>query len=110
MQRKKFIQNSLLAGASVFAAGSAQAASDKKKSTQTADQPFHLNYGIHDGMFRNSAGDDFIDQLKFAYDHGFRSMEDNGMPGRPAEQQKKIGDAMAKLGMSMGVFVLDKGG
>jgi hydroxypyruvate isomerase len=110
MQRKKFIQNSLLAGASIFAAGSAQAASEKKKGAQTADQPFHLNYGIHDGMFRNSAGNDFIDQLKFAYDQGFRSMEDNGMPGRPVEQQKKIGDALAKLGMGMGVFVLDKGG
>lgn len=61
-------------------------------------------------MFRNSAGPDFIDQIKFAYDQGFRSIEDNGMAQRPPEQQQRIGDTLAKLGMSMGVFVLDKGG
>lgn len=61
-------------------------------------------------MFRNSAGNDVIDQLKFAYDQGFRAMEDNGMAKRPEAEQSKIGDAMAKLGMNMGVFVLDKGG
>ncbi len=41
---------------------------------------------------------------------GFRATEDNGMAGRPADQQQKIGDALAKLGMTMGVFVLNKGG
>lgn len=110
MQRKHFIQNSLLAGASLLAGGAVKAASGRKNGLYDADQPFNLNYGIHDGMFRNSAGTDFIDQIKFAYDQGFRAIEDNGMAGRPVEQQKKIGDALAKLGMSMGVFVLDKGG
>ena len=37
---------------------------------------------------------------------GFRGIEDNGMMGRPADLQKKIGDTLAKLGMSMGVFVI----
>ncbi|MHA4811377.1 hydroxypyruvate isomerase family protein [Flavitalea flava] len=110
MQRKKFLQNSLLAGASLLTAGAATAASDRHKGSTSATKPFNLNYGTHDGMFRNSAGNDFIDQIKFAYDQGFRAIEDNGMSGRPVEQQKKIGDALAKLGMSMGVFVLDKGG
>jgi hydroxypyruvate isomerase len=107
MQRKQFIRNSLLAGAAVLPGAAALAASKEKKA---AGQPFHLNYGTHDGMFRNSAGDDFIDQIKFAYDQGFRAIEDNGMPQRPPEQQQKIGDTLAKLGMSMGVFVLNKGG
>jgi hydroxypyruvate isomerase len=70
------------------------------------DKPFNLNYAFHDGMFRGHGGNDFIDQIKFAYDKGFRSIEDNGMMSRPAEQQKKIGDTLAKLGMSMGVFVI----
>ncbi len=61
-------------------------------------------------MFKNSAGPDFIDQIKYAYDMGFRAIEDNGMTGRPADQQQKIGDALAKQGMTMGVFVLNKGG
>jgi hydroxypyruvate isomerase len=57
-------------------------------------------------MFKNNAGSDFLDQIKFAYDNGFRAIEDNNMMQRPVEQQKKIGDLLAKLGMSMGVFVI----
>ncbi len=108
MQRKHFMQNALLGSASLFAAGIAKATD--RKSGANYDKPFHLNYGIHDGMFKNSAGNDFIDQIKFGYDNGFRAIEDNGLSGRPIEQQQKIGDALASLGMSMGVFVLDKGG
>ena len=74
------------------------------------NKPFNLNYAIHDGMFKNNGGENFVDQIKYAYDMGFRSIEDNGMSGRPVAEQQKIGDALAKLGMSMGVFVLDKGG
>jgi hydroxypyruvate isomerase len=110
MQRKNFLQNSLLAGAGLLTAGSIAANTSSKKKTPAAGQPFNLNYGIHDGMFRNSAGKDFIDQIKFGYDQGFRAIEDNGMARRPADEQQKIGDALARLGMSMGVFVLDKGG
>ena len=65
-----------------------------------------MNYAPHDGMFANSAGKDFIDQIKFMHDQGFRSIEDNGMMDRPVEMQKKIGDTLAKLGMNMGVFVV----
>src|SRR5580658_9155573 len=108
MLRKNFIQNSLLGGASFLATGIAKAS--EKGTAGRSDKPFHLNYGIHDGMFKNSAGPDFIDQLKFAYDNGFRAIEDNGMMSRTIEDQKKIGDALARLGMGMGVFVLDKGG
>ena len=107
MQRRHFMQQSALAGAGLLAASVAKAGI---KKTGMADAPFHLNYAIHDGMFKNSAGNDFIDQIKYAYDLGFRSIEDNGMTGRSADMQQKIGDALAKLGMQMGVFVVDKGG
>jgi len=111
MQRKHFIKHSLLAAAAALPGISTFANfAQWKANGWAADGPFHLNYGIHDGMFRNSAGNDFIDQIKFAYDQGFRSIEDNGMARRPPEQQQKIGEALARLGMSMGVFVLDKGG
>ncbi len=106
MQRRKFMQQSFLAGASVIAASNLKAA-----PVQTpGNNPFNLKYGIHDGMFANSAGKNFLDQLQFAYDNGFRAMEDNGMTGRTEEEQTKIGEKMAKLGMTMGVFVLNKGG
>ena len=105
MERKKFIQHSLLAGAAALA-GQDLFAKDEKKSTGSADKPFNLNYAFHDGMFRNHAGSDFIDQIKFAHDKGFRSIEDNGMMSRTPEMQQKIGDTLAKLGMQMGVFVI----
>ena len=121
MQRKSFLQSTLLGGASLLTTGAANAAAartiaapatdhSREVTAALAGQPFNLNYATHDGMFRNSAGDNFIDQIKFAYDQGFRSIEDNGMAKRPVEEQQQIGDALAKLGMSMGVFVLDKGG
>ena len=109
MQRRKFMQQSLLAGGSLLAA-SAALAKGGKENVWDDSTPFHCNYGIHDGMFRNHAGNDFTDQIKFAHSMGFRAIEDNGMMGRTPEMQEKIGDTLAKLGMSMGVFVLDKGG
>jgi hydroxypyruvate isomerase len=112
MKRRNFVQSSVLAGAALFTTGVLKAATltgcaepEGQAIAIAGDKPFNLNYGIHDGMFKNHAGDDFIDQIKFAFDKGFRAIEDNGMSGRPVEQQKKIGDTLAKLGMAMGVFV-----
>lgn len=90
-----------LAGGSALANGTASAT-----RLATAEKPFNLNYGFHDGMFRNSGGADFLDQIRFAHDMGFRSIEDNGMMSRTPDQQQKIGDLLAKLGMNMGVFVI----
>ena len=111
MQRRKFLGQSLLAGASLLSFGSVLA-NDRPAILRKAmaEKPFNLNYGFHDGMFRNHAGPDFLDQIRFGYDMGFRSIEDNGLPRRTPEMQTKIGELLAKLGMSMGVFVLDKGG
>ena len=104
MQRRKFMQQSLLAGSAILSSASVIAG---KKTPAVADEkPFHLNYGVHDGTFRNLAGNDFIDQIKFAHSMGFRGIEDNGMMTRTPEMQQKIGDTLAKLGMSMGVFVI----
>ncbi len=103
MQRRKFMQQSFLAGASVVTASSLKANTTAQKTASV----FHLNYGIHDGMFAESAGTNFLDQIQFAYDNGFRAIEDNGMMDRPADEQKKIGDLLTKLNMQMGVFVLN---
>lgn len=66
---------------------------------------FKLRYAPHPGMFKASAGDDVIDQIKFAADQGFTGWEDNGLPGQPPEMQEKIGKTLSDLGMKMGVFV-----
>jgi hydroxypyruvate isomerase len=104
MNRRNFVRTGLLAGAAVTA--TAKVFGKENNTMNQKDKPFNLNYAFHDGMFKNHGGNDFIDQIKFAYDKGFRSIEDNGMMGRPVEVQKKIGDTLAKLGMTMGVFVI----
>ncbi len=97
MDRRSFLAGSLAAGAATVARTSYAAEEPKHK--------FKLKYAPHFGMFRHSAGNDPIDQLKFAADVGFRAWEDNGMKGRPVELQEKIAKTMSDLGMEMGVFV-----
>jgi hydroxypyruvate isomerase len=106
MKRRQFMRNSLFTGASLATSAIALGKSDEKGNTLTnAEKTFNLDYAFHPGTFRNLAGDDIIDQIKYAYDNGFRAMEDNGMKGRDTALQQKIGDTLAKLGMKMGVFV-----
>lgn len=71
--------------------------------------PFRMAYAPHLGMFRHSAGEDPIDQIRFMADQGFTALEDNGMAGRPVEQQEAIAQEMSWLGMRMGVFVVNMG-
>jgi hydroxypyruvate isomerase len=60
-------------------------------------------------MFRASAGADLVAQLRWMHEQGFRSLEDNGMRGRPVAEQEAIAREMSRLGMRMGVFVLNPG-
>ena len=73
------------------------------------DKPFSVKFAPHFGMFRNHAGDDMVAQLEFAADAGFTAWEDNSMGGRPVEEQTRLARAMERLGMEMGVFVLNMG-
>ncbi|RYF94034.1 MAG: xylose isomerase, partial [Chitinophagaceae bacterium] len=107
MERRKFMQQTMLAGAGILGSGSLLAETAAvKPNEKTAEKTFNLNYGFHQGMFEAHAGKDFLDQIKWAHEMGFRSIEDNGMMGRSVDEQKKIGDLLAKLGMTMGVFVV----
>jgi hydroxypyruvate isomerase len=72
---------------------------------QAPKRKFKLKYAPHFGMFKNHAGADPIDELKFMADQGFTALEDNGLKGRPVELQEKIGKELQRLGMEMGVFV-----
>lgn len=110
MKRRKFIHSSLLAGVSTMGALGVSAASPQVSGNHPAAKPFKLKYAPHFGMFDESAGEDLLDQLSFMADMGFRAMEDNGMMKRTPDMQEKIGNKLAKLGMEMGVFVVDKGG
>jgi hydroxypyruvate isomerase len=108
MKRSEFIKSSALFGLSI-AGGKAVQASHLALSNK-AEKTFNLDYAPHAGMFAAHAGNNFIDQIKFMHDQGFRSIEDNGLMARPITMQEEIGNILAKLGMTMGVFVIDKGG
>lgn len=68
-------------------------------------KPFSMKFAPHFGMFRNHAGDDPVDQIKFAADQGFRAWEENGMKGYSVQDQERIAKAMADRGVQMGIFV-----
>jgi len=107
MERRGFLKRSSMAGAALIPG---LAAFSAYQPATASEKTFNLNYGFHDGMFAAHAGKDFIDQIKWAHDQGFRSIEDNGMMSRTPEMQSKIGDTLAKLGMQMGVFVITTDG
>ncbi len=112
MNRRNFLSKSVLAAGatSLGTTATALAANDLASSpTNAAPYKYKLLYAPHFGMFENSAGKDLFDQLKFMADNGFMALEDNGMLKRPVETQTKIGETLAKLGMKMGVFVVDGG-
>ena len=104
MDRRAFLGTT--AGAALAAgAGSRIAASEPETPASAADEPFAMDFAPHFGMFRQSAGEDPIDQLRFMAEAGFRSLEDNGMRERPVEEQERIAAEMGRLAMRMGVFV-----
>jgi len=101
MKRRQFLRSSLLASGTAFlSSGTAQV------SPPPAEKTFRLLFAPHDGMFTNHAGKDIIDQIRFAHDMGFRAIEDNGMMSRSPAEQARIGETLASLGMTMGVFVI----
>jgi hydroxypyruvate isomerase len=106
--RRNFIKKATATGAAILAApvvfGSAAASIQQKATDSTA--PFKLKYAPSIGMFREHAGKEIIDNIKFCYDMGFRAMFDNGLMGRPVEDQMKIANEMQRLGMELGPFVL----
>lgn len=110
MQRRKFLHQGILGSAAALASTQTVIANADIKGTANNDaKTFTCDYAPHFGMFENSAGKDLIDQLKYMHDQGFRSLEDNGMMGRPVDVQEKIGKELNRLGMRMGVFVIDAG-
>ncbi|MFZ2145670.1 MAG: TIM barrel protein [Sedimentisphaerales bacterium] len=94
-----------------FMASAAAAVVAVSTATSTAraagtSNKFKLKYAPDFGMFRQHAGNDPIDQLKFMADQGFSAMFDNGLIGKPKDLQDKIAKETDRLGMAIGPFVL----
>ncbi|QDT09715.1 hydroxypyruvate isomerase family protein [Planctomycetes bacterium K23_9] len=100
MKRREFIvSNGVAASVAVLGTASAQPAADA----------FTLRYAPHFAMFEKSAGDDLLDQLRFAASHGFRAWEDNPMMDRDVAVQTEIAREMERLKIEMGVISALKG-
>lgn len=106
--RRNFIKKTALTGAALLAAPVMYGAENARKKQRASDavEPFKLRYAPSMNMFREHAGTDPVDNIKFCYDKGFRAMFDNGLPGRPHEDQVRIANEMQRLGMMLGPFVL----
>jgi len=107
MKRRSFIQKTALTTGAITIGGNL--AFGQQHSTNLGHN-FNLKYAPHLGMFKHHAGEDPIDQINFMADQGFTVFEDNGMMKRDIALQTKIGETLAKHDMTMGVFVVDKGG
>lgn len=100
--RRSFIGKSLLTAALAASAPlDALPAAPKRR--------FKLRYAPHFGMFTAHAGKDHVAQLEFMASEGFTAFEDNELMARPVDAQERIGSTLARLGMTMGVFVIDGG-
>lgn len=91
----------------IRAGASAALAAGRAAPARAAAAPFRLKYAPHFGMFGNSAPGGAVAELQFIADQGFLALEDNGMKGRSKEEQETIAKAMARLNLTMGVFVVN---
>ncbi len=109
MQRRQFLHATAAAAVAGIAPFVASAQAAAEAGARPGPHKFKLKYAPHFGMFEASAGKDLLDQLRFMADAGFTALEDNNLMKRPAMVQAQIGETLARLGMTMGVFVIDAG-
>jgi hydroxypyruvate isomerase len=102
--RRNFLKKAAVTGAAIMAAPSVFGIRQQKAAD--AVTPFKLKYAPGLGMFRQNAGQDLADNIKFCHDQGFRAVFDNNLMKRTPEEQDKITGELKRLGMDLGPFVL----
>ncbi|MBL7095281.1 TIM barrel protein [candidate division KSB1 bacterium] len=101
MTRRNFLAGSIAASAAITAG---MPFKEVKASPQ--NDKFKLKYAPGFGMFKEHAGKNLIDQIKFMDEQGFRAIFDNGIMRKPVSLQEKIANELAKRNMDLGPFVL----
>ena len=101
MLRRHFLNNFSLGTSSLMIPNLAK----EFISPNQSSYKFNLKYAPHFGMFKDSAGDNLIDQLNYIADQGFTAFEDNNLKKRTIETQNKMSKTMQKRSIEMGVFV-----
>jgi hydroxypyruvate isomerase len=107
MNRRNFIQKTAMGSLAVAGlSGSLATAAASMESKTSNRAQFNLKYAPGLGTFKEHAGDDPIDQIRFMHDQGFRAIFDNGLMGKDPALQEKIANELDRLGMDLGPFVL----
>ena len=102
MERRDFLKSA--SAASLIATGLAPTGHAAQHQGSQGEK-FTMKFGPHAGPFKHAAGDDVLDQIRYAHDQGFTAWEDNRAPRRPVAEQQAMGKLLEQLGMTMGVFV-----
>ncbi|MBT3385140.1 MAG: TIM barrel protein [Prolixibacteraceae bacterium] len=105
MKRRNFIKSTAASGIALSGLTGIMGASASGSKVSNSAK-FNLKYAPNLGMFREHAGRDPIDNIKFIADQGFRAIFDNGLMNKPPELQEKIANELARLDMDLGPFVL----
>jgi len=107
MNRRYFTQ---LTGASLSAFVGSSALADHHGGKEEG-KPFKAKFAPHPGLLPTGPGKkaDYLDQLKFAYDLGFRAWEDNNFFKQSIETQEKVANFVKDKGMEFGVAVISNG-
>jgi hydroxypyruvate isomerase len=104
--RRDFLKKTFMAATLAGAATNLAFGNDRKTWQESKNKPFKLKYAPSFGMFKESAGADLINQIRFCKDNGFSAMFDNGLMKRDVSDQEKIAAEISKQGMELGPFVL----
>lgn len=78
---------------------------DEMSVNSIPDGKFKLKFAPHYGQFEAHAGSDYLDQIKFCADQGFRAWEDNIAHWRSEALQLDIARTLQDNGMEFGVFI-----
>jgi hydroxypyruvate isomerase len=102
MKRREFLTAGMAAAGGALLSERATG----QEFARRGDRCFRLDYAPHFGMFKHLAGDDFVDQLRFAAEQGFSAWEDRVIGRRPPELQRRIAGTMETLGLRMGAITV----
>ena len=107
------VRRSFLSQATAVAVGAAAGPATAQVPSPAAGQAWKLRFAPHIGLtsldtplFKESVGTlDPVAHIDFIADLGFAGIEDNLLKLRPAADQERIGQALARRGLAMGCFV-----
>ena len=108
MNRRNFSQ---ITGASIASVMASPALAQETSKEAVAVQPFKAKFAPHPGLLFGGEDKklDYLDQLKLAYDLGFRAWEDNGLAHKKNDIIEKVAEFMKDKKMDLGVCVITTG-